>query len=115
MLTVQAKKELGTPANDLEKGILEYIEPLCDEAICSVIINKQLSLKKCWNFCHGKGKTFAVGGCAAITPEQHFGWVREYFGIKDEPKSDKVIQFSPKPEAARSPSLGLDIDFDSLL
>ncbi len=118
-MTENTLKLLGKPANPMEQGILEYITPMIFTQQENVIEYKKLTLKGCVEFCMKKGKKYEIKsgsyGFAPIPPEQHFGWVREYFGINNEPKSDKVIQFSPKPEAARSPSFGLDIDFDSLL
>lgn len=102
--------QLGKAENNMEKEMLEYIESLADEAVCEKIIQKKLTLKGCWEYCHKSGKKYAVGNCAAITPEQHFKWVREYFGIKSKVKTDKVIQLStPK---AKGISLNLDSLFD---
>lgn len=110
MLTEDAKKQLGKADTPLEKEMLEYIEPLADTTVCEKIIKNKLTLKGCWEYCHKSGKKFAVGNCAAIPPEQHFEWVRKYFGISEAPQSDKVIHLS----AAKVSSNGPAVDFTDL-
>ncbi len=117
MITETAKKQLGKPKNGMETEILEYISPLINEEQSEKIISGKLTLSGCLEHCFKSGKKFEVksgkGGVAAVTPEQHFGWVRQYFSIKDKPDTDKVIHFSAaKPDP--SPQNGLNIDFDSL-
>lgn len=117
MITEKAKKQLGEPKNGMETEILEYISPLITDELSDKIISGKLTLKDCLEYCFKKGKKFEVKsgkeGIAAVTPDQHFSWVREYFGIKDKTDSNKVIHFAAA-KAASAPSNGLDIDFDSL-
>lgn len=110
------KKQLGTPKNELEKDTLKYIEPLITEMIGEDIIGKKLTLKGCLESCFKKGKKFEVRdgshGVAMITPEQHFAWVREYFGIGQAPDP---TESGPAAEPAvndKAVSLDLDALFD---
>ena len=110
------KKQLGTPKNELEKDTLKYIEPLITEMIGEDIIGKKLTLKGCLESCFKKGKKFEVRdgshGVAMITPEQHFAWVREYFGIGEAPDPTAP---APTPAPAPAPKDGaVNLDFDSL-
>ncbi len=113
-MTDKVRKKLGEPKNDLERDTLAYIEPLITEMIGEDIIGKKLTLKGCLESCFKKGKKFEARegshGVAMITPEQHFAWVREYFGIESAPPSDKCISLTA-PERPDK----LSIDFDSLL
>lgn len=114
-MTNEVRKQLGEPKNDLEKDTLDYIEPLVSEMIGEDIIGKGLTLKKCLEFCFEKGRKFEVrsgkSGCAKITEEQHFAWVREYFGI--EGAAPAALQTDPQSvgtEKASKPALDLDLD-----
>lgn len=82
----EAYDKLGEPGNDLEKDTLKYVKPFISEMIAQDIVGKGLTLKDCIKHCFDKGKKFEVktgnGGVAKITEEQHFTWVREYFGIE---------------------------------
>ena len=118
-MTEKVRKQLGEPKNDLEKDTLAYIEPLVSEMIGEDIIGKGLTLTKCLAFCFKKGKKFEVksgnSGCAKISEEQHFAWVREYFGI--EGAADIALQAEPpiSEDKKESKPTGLDLDLDSLL
>lgn len=104
--------QLGKAENDMEKDTLEYITNIADAAACEKILKDKLTIKGCIEFCFKKGHKFETKsgktGFAKISPEQHFQWVREYFGIKNYAKSDKVIQF-PTPKTK-----GISLDLDSL-
>ncbi len=108
------RKQLGTPKNELEKDTLKYIEPLITEMIGEDIIGKKLTLAGCLDYCFKKGHKFEVKngsrGVAMVTPEQHFAWVREYFGIGEAPDPTAPAHTS-EPERPDK----LSIDFDSLL
>ena len=77
----------------------------------------KFTLKGCVEYCFNKGKKFEVKngnkGIARIEDEQHFKWVREYFGIKDEATAPAPIHIH-KPEAvahqAAKGALNLDLD-----
>lgn len=113
-MTQEVRKKLGEPKNDLERDTLNYIEPLITEMIGEDIIGKGLTLKGCLESCFKKGKKFEVKegshGVARISEEQHFKWVREYFGIEGILASDKCIAIAEPKKPA-----GLSLDFDSLL
>ena len=102
-MTQEVRKQLGEPKNDLERDTLNYIEPLITEMISEDIES-----------CFKKGKKFEVKagshGVARISEDQHFKWVREYFGIEEAPSSDKCIAIAEPKKPA-----GLALDFDSLL
>lgn len=100
------------PANDMEKEIAEYIKPLVTAEVEDKIKEDKLTLKGCMEHCKSKGKKFAVNGVARVSDEQHWKWVREYFGIKgkaDLPSSSVSAPVEDKPKAA-----ALNLDFDSL-
>lgn len=103
-MTDKVRKQLGEPQNELEEETLAYIESLITEMIGEDILGKHLDLASCLEFCFEKGKKFEVksgnSGCAKISEEQHFAWVREYFGIEETKK--------------KSETASLDIDFDNL-
>lgn len=108
------------PANDMEKDIAEHIKPLVTAEVEEKIKKDKLTLKGCLDFCLKKGKKFEVkngnAGIARITEEQHFKWVREYFGIKENvivKKADISNPVSAAPAAEKSKA-ALDVDFDSL-
>lgn len=107
----KVRKQLGEPKSDLEKDTLEYIEPLVNDMIEEDIIGKGLTLKGCIEFCFKKGKKFEVRtnntGFARISDEQHFAWVREYFGIENS-----VAKVEDK---AKEKSAALELNLDSLL
>lgn len=112
-MTNEVRKQLGEPKNDLERDTLEYIEPLISEMIGQDIIGKGLTLKGCLEHCYKKGKKFEVrtrnGGIARVTEEQHFAWVREYFGI--ERAADIAPQANPQTSGeTKKPALTLDLD-----
>lgn len=92
----EAFAKLGEPKNPLEQDTLDYIRPFISEMIAEDIVGKGLTLSKCIEHCYKQGKKFEVrsgsGWIARVTEEQHFGWVREYFGITatDEKKSAKL-------------------------
>lgn len=116
-MTDKVRKQLGEPKNDLEKDTLAYIEPLVSEMIGEDIIGKGLTLKGCLEFCFKKGKKFEVrsgsSGCARITEEQHFAWVREYFGI--EGAATTALQANPQSAGTgKAGKPALDLDLDSL-
>ena len=98
----------------MERDTLNYIEPLITEMSGEDIIGKGLTLKGCLESCFKKGKKFEVKagshGVARISEDQHFKWVREYFGIEEAPSSDKCIAIAEPKKPA-----GLALDFDSLL
>lgn len=99
------------PANDMEKEIAEHIKPLVTTEVEEKIKKDKLTLKGCMEHCKSKGKKLAVNGVARISDEQHWKWVREYFGIKgkaDLPSPSVSAPAEEKPKAA------LDVDFDSL-
>lgn len=111
-MTEEVRKQLGEPKNELEKDTLAYIEPLITEMIGEDIIGKGLTLKDCLEFCFKNGKKFEVKsgnrGCARISEEQHFAWVREYFGINDTDVQPLRNEAADKPKA-------FELDFDNLL
>lgn len=112
-------KQLGKPSNPMETEVLDFLISCADEEISDNIIRKKLTLKKCIDSCFDKGHKFEIKngnrGYAPITPEQHWKWVREYFGIKTD-KSDKVMQFVPATESPvpESPSVSGAVDFGGL-
>lgn len=111
-MTEKVRKQLGEPKNIHETVALQHIEPLITEMIGEDIIGKGLTLSKCIEYCFKKGKEFEVKdgnkGMAHVPDEQHFAWVREYFGIEGAPKSS-----NPEP-AEKKPSNLLDMDFGDM-
>lgn len=105
-------KIFDNPANPMEQEIADYIKPLLTPEVEAKIEKDKLTLKGCLEYCHKQGKKFEVRngsiGFARIEPEQHWKWVREYFGIAEEAPPIHMY----KPEAAKG---ALDIDLNSLL
>ncbi|MDE6733798.1 MAG: hypothetical protein K2J77_13105 [Oscillospiraceae bacterium] len=109
----EAFAKLGEPKNDLERDTLNYIRPLVSEMIAQDIVGKGLTLSGCIDHCFGKGHKFEVKkgnrGLARVTEEQHFEWVREYFGI--EGAAEAVPPKEPlKLSGENTPRLDLDLD-----
>ncbi|MCH5207572.1 MAG: hypothetical protein J1F04_01700 [Oscillospiraceae bacterium] len=118
-MTEKVRKQLGEPKNDMEKEILEYISPLIDEAAEKRIADSKLTLKGCVESCFKKGKKYEVkgsgGGFARISPERHFKWVCNYFGVS-VPKG-KSLPAAPVEKVEETPApkpSGLSLDLDSL-
>lgn len=111
-----ATKIFDTPANDMEKEIVEYIKPLLTAEVEEKINKDKLTLKDCVDSCLQKGKKYEVKsgqtGIAHVPDEQHWKWVREYFGIKGNVASSTVSL--PTPAAEEKPNGLLDLDLDSL-
>ena len=38
-----------------------------------------------------KSKKHAENGCAMVEDETVYSWIREYYGIAEEPKTDNII------------------------
>lgn len=76
---------LGKPQNDLEEEIAQHIYPLLTTTDEERIKNDKLTLSGCMENCMKKGHKFEIktgkSGIARISPEQHWKWVCEYFGI----------------------------------
>lgn len=108
----EAFDKLGEPKNDLEKDTLEYVKPFVSEMIAQDIVGKGLTLSGCLQHCFNNGRKFETkigcGSFAKISEEQHFAWVREYFGIEGVPVSPK------EPAKSESANTKLDLDLDSL-
>ena len=105
-------KIFDNPANEMEREIAEYIKPLLTPEVEKKIEKDKLTLGGCLKSCYDKGKKYQVktkgGGIARISEEQHFKWVREYFGIKG---TVPVPSQEEKPtEAAKSGTLNIDLD-----
>lgn len=103
----QGRKIFEGPANDMEREVWEYLLPRMTAELADRIADKKLTLKGCIDSCFSKGKKFEIRsgnhGFAPITAEQHWKWVREYFGVKDEPSRQ-----APQITVSRTS------DFDSL-
>lgn len=116
-MTEKIRKQLGDPINDLERDTLNYIEPLITEMIGEDILGKGLTLKGCLESCFKKGKQFEIksgnSGCARITEEQHFAWVREYFGIEKAATPTAKADTSENSGSAKKPTR-LELDLDDL-
>ena len=119
-MTEKVRKQLGEPKNDMEKEILEYISPMIDEAAEKRIADNKLTLKGCVESCFKKGKKYECrsgnSGFARISPEQHFKWVCNYFGLS-MPKG-KSLPAAPAAKVEETPApkpSGLTLDLDSLL
>lgn len=91
------------PKNEIEREIADYIKPLVTPEIEEKIEKEKLTLAGCWDYCHKKGAKYKVGNCARISEEQHFAWVRGYFGAK------------ATKSAPSASGKALSIDLDDLL
>lgn len=113
-------KIFDNPANDMEKEIAEHIKPLVTAEVEEKIKKDKLTLKGCLDFCLKKGRKFEVKngniGAACISEEQHFKWVRDYFGIKGNVivKKSNIPSPASVAVAEEKPKAALDVDFDSL-
>ena len=107
-------KIFDNPANPMEQEIANHIKPLLTLEVEAKIEKDKLTLKGCVKYCYDKGKKFIIksgkDGIAHIDDEQHWKWVREYFGITDEAAAPPPIHMY-KPEAAKG---ALDLDLESL-
>lgn len=96
---------LGAPKNALEEEIAERIYPLLTESDIERIKKDKLTLRGCLDKCMEKGHKFEVksgkGGIARITPEQHWKWVSEYFGVKAEPESSVPVAAPAEQEQGK--------------
>ena len=112
--------QLGEPANEMEADTLEFVLGAMDQLLEQRILDKKLSLSKCIDYCMNKGHSIEIKcgktGFAPVTPDQHFAWVREYFGISGTPYSGKVIRFAPAsaPDSADRQTIGLSSLLDDL-
>ncbi len=115
----EAIKMLGEPGNAMEQEIMDYISAQINEELEKRIIKKKLTVKACLESCFKKGKAFEVksgnSGIAKVSEEQHWNWVREYFGITEDVKT--VGKPLPMPVAVPETSgtkaaLNLDDLFD---
>lgn len=83
------EKIIGKPKDDMEKEIAEYITPLFTEDTAKNAADKKRTLSGCCEYCFKKGHKFEVKhgntGVARVSEEQHWAWVREYFGLASEP------------------------------
>lgn len=108
-------KQLGKPSNDLEREISEYLNAHSDTELEKRICDKKLSVKGCLEYCFKNGKAKEVrtksGGISKISGEQHWKWVREYFGIEEE----NVSAGEPLPLPVHASSKKPAISFDDLL
>lgn len=113
-MTEHTLKLLGKPANDMEKGILEYITPMIFMPQENVIESKKLTLRGCVEHCMKNGKKFEIRsgnhGFAPISPEQHFAWVREYFGLDDTGTLPKAIPMPTAQPVTAAPALNINLD-----
>lgn len=111
-----ATKIFDNPANNMEKEIAEYIKPLLTAEVEEKINKDKLTLKGCVDSCLQKGKKYEVKsgnkGIAHVPDDQHWKWVREYFGIKGNVASPAAPL--PAPAAQEKPNGLLDLDLDSL-
>lgn len=114
----EAFAKLGEPKNDLERDTLNYIRPLVTEMIAQDIVGKGLTLSKCIHHCFAKGHKFEVKsggmGIAKVTEEQHFEWVREYFGIEGAAGDPLPFPVKESEAAGEQKPIRLDLDLDSL-
>ncbi len=103
-------KIFDNPANEMEREIAEHIKPLLTPEVEEKIEKDKLTLDGCLKSCYDKGKKYQVkttgGGIARISEEQHFKWVREYFGIK----GTVPCQGTKPAEAAKNGALNIDLD-----
>ena len=114
----EAIKMLGKPGDAMEQEIMDYISAQSDEELEKRIIEKKLTVKACVDFCFKKGKSFEVKrgkeGIAKVSEEQHWKWVREYFGITEDIKpAGKPLPVSVTPH--KTSGAKSVIDFDDLL
>lgn len=84
---------LEKPKNELEREICEYIKSVIDDKLAERINEKKLTPSGCLEYCFKQGHKLEVKngnmGIAKVSEEQHWEWVRKYYGIKaaaDKPK-----------------------------
>lgn len=110
----EAIKMLGKPGDAMEQEIMDYISAQSDEELENRIIEKKLTVKACVDFCFNKGKSFEVKrgkeGIAKVSEEQHWKWVREYFGISKDNALAGVPDVSVVPVKKSGTVMLLDLD-----
>lgn len=107
---------LGKPKNDLEEEIAERLSPLLRDEDIERIKKDKLTLGGCLEKCMQNGRRFEVksgkSGIARISPEQHWKWVSDYFGVRI---SADISQPAPRAEQVTEPEEQNDDVLSALL
>ena len=54
-------------------------------------LDKEKTLKKCWNDVKSKARKQASGGCAMVSDDTVFEWVKDYYGFAQAAGTDEKI------------------------
>ena len=62
-----------------------------DDISAGKVADGKKSLADCVKAVTGKARKHAENGCAMVEDETVYSWIREYYGIAEEPKTDNII------------------------
>lgn len=109
---------LGKPKNDLEEEIAERLSPLLTNEDIERIKKDKLTLSGCVAKCMQNGHRYEVksgkSGIAMISPEQHWKWVSDYFGVRilvDAARHAPIAEHATEPEERADDVLSALLDF----
>lgn len=98
-MTELMKKAIAKIDAESEKGgtnqkrIAQYIidDLITDDISAGKVADEKKSLVDCVKAVTGKAREHAENGCAMVEDETVYSWIREYYGIAEEPKTDNII------------------------
>ena len=83
----------GEKGGTNQKRIAQYIIDalITDDVSAGKVTDEKKSLADCVKAVTGKARKHAENGCAMVEDETVYSWIREYYGIAEEPKTDNII------------------------
>ena len=83
----------GEKGGTNQKRIAQYIIDalITDDISAGKVADEKKSLADCVKAVTGKARKHAENGCAMVEDETVYSWIREYYGIAEEPKTDNII------------------------
>lgn len=79
----------GEKGGTNQKRIAQYIIDalITDDISAGKVADGKKSLADCVKAVTGKARKHAENGCAMVEDETVYSWIREYYGITEEPKT----------------------------
>lgn len=98
-MTELMKKAIAKIDAESEKGgtnqkrIAQYIIDvlITDDISAGKVADEKKSLADCVKAVTKKAREHAENGCAMVEDETVYSWIREYYEIAEEPKTDNII------------------------
>ncbi len=83
----------GEKGGSNQKRIAQYIIDtlITDDISAGKVTDEKKSLAGCVKAVTGKAREHAENGCAMVEDETVYSWVRKYYGIAEEPRTDNII------------------------